>query len=658
MSQCKKKLDTGEQCSNRAVPGTEYCEQHQRIRFRPVTVPPAAAHTEGALGQETPSWLAQPSALGDKPAFPGLQSDARGILIAPQCVAWLEHGNGKDAKNLPRDRVARMVACLSQETPLAGNLAVKTLPAQNLTLLMLTPPPSEAGRRAQIYDAAAAAAGLNDGLLYIGSERAFIQYRDAHAPRGYDAHEVMLPKGEEWYFVNRSGTAVIKPAEVVEEQLPDLLLRIPAQEARKTDLPEGAFVLAPSPLYRLLARYFRNHSLAYRVGQLAAASGETLVLFEIWPRRDARASVPIPAFILSYLRSLPQCAVLIEAGAHSGRRFLVEWRHQYPCALRHVSEFFPENSLLLLTSEAAYASMCLAPAPTLFEAEALTAVQAPHLTTSQWQPRADPQELPLTVPLRLSQDHGPMPRTAALILSAEETAWMRALLYRLPGEAFQGCTLCLGQKQSVLVSEEAPLPGIPFGIPLRRVLGSQLFIPLRMRFVPELPWALLAEALQLKDDVFTFITAETCLEAPRAGFMPLSKVLMAEPGRPRVQMELRPAADLPPLQWSIPAVPEKSVAPETSTAHAVEEKDPGLPWRFPSRKKPEKKPEQTKPEAAAASAPPLADFESLLRERAESFVRAQEFLHAAICFDMLGDKASAGRYFREAARQVQSREKK
>jgi hypothetical protein len=39
MAQCEKILDTGERCSNPAVPGGRHCPTHGRISFKPVTKP-------------------------------------------------------------------------------------------------------------------------------------------------------------------------------------------------------------------------------------------------------------------------------------------------------------------------------------------------------------------------------------------------------------------------------------------------------------------------------------------------------------------------------------------------------------------------------------------------------------------------------------------
>ena len=119
MAQCKKILPNGERCSNRAVPGTDYCEEHrrQRIQFRPVpkvptvAAPPAekrAPKKKPPKPPPPPQWVARPSAAGETPAFPGLRADARNILVAPQGCIWIGVEGAEDQPAPLFDRLVRI----------------------------------------------------------------------------------------------------------------------------------------------------------------------------------------------------------------------------------------------------------------------------------------------------------------------------------------------------------------------------------------------------------------------------------------------------------------------------------------------------------------------------------------------------------------------
>jgi hypothetical protein len=156
------------------------------------------------------------------------------------------------------------------------------------------------------------------------------------------------------------------------------------------------------------------------------------------------------------------------------------------------------------------------------------------------------------------------------VLTAQELGWLRPLLYRLPGEEFAAYQLCPGEDGAVLISQSAPISGLPFGLPLRRLGETSLFIPLRQRFVPDLPWPLLREALKIAEDTYTFITTSYRLDLPATAFSPLEKSLVADPARPPVKFTLQPPPNLPPLRWSVKA-------PAGSDATPASKPDPTPP---------------------------------------------------------------------------------
>jgi hypothetical protein len=640
--QCTKILESGEQCSNRAVPGTRYCEQHRRaIQFKPVPrVPPAPEPTEAApeKAPPPPDWRAQARAAGAPPALAGLRADARNILVGPAARIWLAAEADPPAPLFPR--LVRLLAALSQALPLPGGVAVQTVPGGGGALVSLHPPDPGAEELSRLYDAAADAAALSGGLLYVGDGRAFVQYRDGGAPRGYDVADVRLPPGDALYLIDRQGTHPLPPDALTPVPLDDLLLRIAPRPERGAERPEVVYALIAPALYRMLARYFRDHHLHYRVARLHAPPGDTLMLYEIAPRPDAPTGALVPAFVLSYLEALPRCRVLTQVWAGEGRRMLVTWRQRYPCRPRHVVGAFPEGSLLLLGAGPDFDNLCVTPSPTFFEGDALTAAHAPHPRRADLVPLNDGETLLselVELPVHLVPDTGRTPATAALVLENKELAWVRRLLYRLPGEAFGAYRLCVGRERSVLVGEGVPVEALPFGVPLRRVQDTQLFIPLQARFAPDLPWALLAEALGLQEDVYTFFTPRVRLDVPRRAFAPLSRALVADPDRPRVRLQVQPAPTLPELHWTAPP--------------PVEEKEPegwlGRLWG--QREEPAPPPTQATPPGPAPGAQPQ-DVAGWLQARAREHQEEGDLLSAALLFALAGDAAEAGRCYRHSVR--------
>lgn len=609
------------------------------------------------------AWTIRPCAAGETPSFPGLRADARNILVAPQAVVRLREKSSSARAVTLSDCLARLLACLSHELPLSESIRLRKTLEGDEALVLLTPPEPDSPDLSRFYDAVAAASALSDGSLYIGQERAFIRYRDGAAARGYDADRVQLPPGDELFLLDHETTYRIPAASLKELSLQEVLLGMATLPAREMELPERAFALVATPLYRMIARYLRDHHLRYRVARFYATKGETLALFEITARRSSPTGAHVPAFVLNYLESLPRSVVLTEAWADVGRRMLVEWGRRYPGNARNILPAFAPDSLLLISSGDDYPNLSVAPVPTFFEGDEVTTAQAPRLVSADLRPLDSADGLTFELPLRLVEDAGAIGQTSALILDEQETKWVERLLYRLPGEAFNAYTMCMGEQSAVLVGEGMPVESLPFGIALQRVQDTQLFIPLRARFAPDLPWGLLAQSLNLKDGIYTFLTDEFRMDIPRASFTPLARALVAEKERRAQPFTVSKARGWPELNWTPRQQPKQSWRSTREPGSGQRESQrQGFFGRIRNDATPEQRQQQQnvaqanaprRPDASREQRPPQPlDEATLFRRRAESFLQSGDHLSAAFCFSLAGDNYNAARSFQEAARRI------
>ncbi|MCP4398870.1 MAG: hypothetical protein GY801_16420 [bacterium] len=713
MAQCKKILDSGERCSNRAEPGSEFCqEHHKRVLFRKVASQtfPQPEPSPKETPAQSPQWKAFPSALGAEPAFPGLQADSRHILVGPQGLVWLRAQSADTSAAPLLQRLLSLLAALSQYMPLPGHVTIQQAADDAGMLLRLTPPPEHHHALSAYYDTVATAAALSDGALYVGASGVFIHYRDGDAPRGYDAvgveappgdntvdlrsadlsrpthppapslrkregetppfssqekglgdefflQSTVLPPGETIRLVDSGGTHPLSPDMLRELPLQDALLRIRPLPLHGAELPDTVFVLAAAPLYRLLATYFREHYLRFRIARFVPAPSETsedstsrpLLLFELTAQPDAPAGAFVPRFVLSYLMDLPFCVVFHDIGSTDTQRMLVEWGRRYPCLPRHILPAFPADSLVLLCDHADFSNMCLSPMPVFLDGDTALSVPPLPLNAQQFTPIMESDDLQLEIPVRLVPDSGPVPAPAALVLDDEEMGWVSRLLYRLPGELFTGYSVCLGEERAVLIGEGLPLEILPFGIPLRRVQDTSLFLPLRARLMPELPWNLLATALDIQERRYTLLTPEFRLDVPCKAFAPLSKALVAEPGRPNLTFTLKSGARLPELRWSDNLQELRQQLAASRNAAPIEGRRT-VPSRQENRA--DASPEARDERAGAGEQPPAAvsgEVEQVLRERAAQFQAQEDYLSAAVCFAICGDSFNAARCYQSAA---------
>jgi hypothetical protein len=269
-----------------------------------------------------------------------------------------------------------------------------------------------------------------------------------------------------------------------------------------------------------------------------------------------------------------------------------------------------------------------APAPTFFDGDRLADVHAPqsaNLVSDAAAPVAR-----LRLPVRLLPSSGPAPLAAALLLTPRELGWLRTLVYRLPDEFFAACSLWQGPDLAVLLGGSRGTAGVPFGTPLRRVGDTRLFLPLSRRLVPELPWAVLAEALRLPEDCLTILTDDRRLDLPQSGFAPLTRALVAPPEAVCPPLRTR-RERLPELKWSAEPRPPVEVI-QTGTA----------PVR-PAPSSPQPIPQEGK----GAAAP--TDLGRLIVEQAKASEAAKDYLAAALYFGLARDVRNQARCFRLAA---------
>jgi hypothetical protein len=361
--------------------------------------------------------------------------------------------------------------------------------------------------------------------------------------------------------------------------------------------------------------------------------------------------------------------------------------------------------MLLLVADH-YPNQSITPAPQFFDGDQLTDVHLPSTGVLQLTqlPTSAPATFQLEVLLR--PDTGPTPPIAALILTSQELAWLRHLLYLLPAEAFRDYTLYQGEELSVLLGNNRPIERLPFGIPLRRPGDRTLFIPLRSRFVPDLPWVLLQEVLTLKDGIYTFLTPDYRLDLSATLFAPLTRVLVAEQKRPRVNVRMLAPSSLPTLTWtSLPEPPTETIPDTTKKDQTIGGRilsglqtvigGPTTPPSTPTRETsitppptptggaihtppptPTRRtsitplptptggaihtPPPTPTRGATAIPPQNArlDENTLWREKARACEESKDFLAAAVCYNFLNDVVNSARCYRQAATQLKMKERK
>ena len=685
MAQCEKIIQaTGERCSNPAIPGSRFCSQHQeggRITFRrlgseePESLPPAPEPTTSrrrgrlrrrpAAEATPPEWQAQASSMGADPAFPSIYPDDRDILVGHAGIIWLPDLEG----DVPFERLGRLIGFLSQAFPLEGQSHILVHRETDDILVQITPADPDDATLSTFYNSVSDAARLVRAWLFVGESDTYVQYRNSQAPRGYDIPDYEPHELENHLIlVDTKATRCFDIAEFEPISLADFCMRIQPQPDVAGPPPPEIYALAPVSFALLLARYFRAHHLRYEIARIHANQRET-VLFQIQPNPEARADTKlrigptIPAFVINYLESLPRVVVLSNIHEYSNTRFLLQWGKRYPARLENVDEAFGEEDLVLLVANEFYSNQWFSPAPTFFDGDQLVSVPTESVWEEHLIGQRDDDDTPeLSVPVLLRPSNGETPPTNALLLRTDELAWLQQLLYRLPGDAFRAYTLWRGADLSMLLGTTREIRNIPFGIPFRSWRQTDLYIPLRSRITPDLPWSVLRQVFQIEDNTYSFFLTTHLLNMvhPAAGsngnheyvrfslpaseFVPLSQVLVEQAQAPQVSYAAPQHVELP--LWTVPPV-RKVSREELEAAQAAEREERSLFRRLLGGQRGQ----QDDQEAAGGSAAPqrVLETDEEWREQARRFEEEEgDYTSAAICYALANDKINSARCYRHA----------
>ena len=572
--QCQKQLDDGSQCSNRAVPGTDFCEEHRRrATFRRVsrTPEPEPGESADASNDETAdvagvagsdgvgSGELGPGGVGpgglrrtakrdavalcpfdrsqEKPRLPGLRLDQRGIVVGDQAVLRLAQP----------DRLTQLLGGISDCVELS-RITIQRQSTRDV-LLFVQPPDEQRDKLSVFYDGIASVARLVPAQVFTGADQVFVAYRDHDAPLGYDVPRPPAKPGRKLRLIAADGIHESSPGKWKPVSVRDVVLQsIPTADRRIVALPPRLFVLTVPALQKTICRYLRSQGLRCRLALIATAARSRGVLMDI----ETVDATGIPAFVVAWLRSYPRTVVLQDVLPHASRQVLVELGCETPWSWQNAITAFEAGSLIVLSGSSDFPGLCLHPAPVLTDADALLSVRVAKNVSHAATPLKNSTPETCRFQVRFQRDTGPPTAPIALLLEEKELRWLRHLLYRLPASQFHGYRVLPASPFSLLWSEQGPVCDLPFGRPLKRVLDSDLWIPSPLRLVPQLPLSTLTRALAIPARRITVLTDDVRLEVNASSFVPLSELLYSDLNRTPQPLTLAPLRELPDLKWTPP----------------------------------------------------------------------------------------------------------
>ncbi len=439
---------------------------------------------------------------------PGLVPDARGVALGPLGLVLLQS----------TERLVSFLRAAGEEGALDELLdAMRILQVLSplRTREMVVEVQSSSSHR---MDRIASVARLIGGMVFTGSGRHFVKYRDAQAPFGYDAGDLLPDPGDLALYHDRFSQPYKLDRTV---GVRDLILRLAPVHVPRSRVEN------PRALYALV-RIGLGESV---VGYLSRWNAPARVALVEWERGGTASTVerayllqllqPQPRFV-QLLRSLPGVKVFIP----DGERTAVELGYRHPIPLTACAPLFASDEMVLFRA-GGEGAVLLPQRPPFIDVQAVTTLAA-----SSGEPasnvRVKPIEGRFSLSLSLVPATSPPRRVSALVASlADQDAVGRALSL-LPPSALAKITAAFTEDSIYLYGPDG-VQNIPLGT-LFEELGQNVFVPLGKTMSPPLPPEVLRQIAKIDSSQRVFLSEGRypITAVPESAFVPATRLLVSD----------------------------------------------------------------------------------------------------------------------------------
>lgn len=465
---------------------------------------------------------------------PGVTPDTRGVVLGQ-----------KGALLFPSlDRVVAFFRAYGEDGALdeiVPSLSIRraVTPLRTRELLVLLG--AESSYR---MDRVAAIARLAGGMVFTGTARHFVKYRDAASPLGYDVSELVDQPADAIVYSDS-----FRQVYTFEREIPfrDLVLKLEPYRAPHTPDRAHARLWASAEIGigdALIGYFFRwrvRAKVALAEWPSASAFDDRPLRLHVFDLEDA------PARIVKLLRTLPGVHVFEPLGASFGVE--LGWKH--PIALESCQSLFAQTGLTLFRGDGKVT--VIDPIPPFAPVRSLirsTLALESAAEAIAGHPIADAARS-MTLELRLAPTQTAWRNVVASVVPREQREWLAKLLYVLPQRTLESLRIATAESAFYLL-DPAGIEGVPLG----RFYGEiapMIYVPAGMTLVPAVAPAVLEELLRDRQGGHVFFEPGAPLPRliPAEAFGAISRKLLREIGRQVVHAEAPDRVDppLPMLQY-------------------------------------------------------------------------------------------------------------
>ena len=457
---------------------------------------------------------------------PGLGLDSKGVALG-----------GKGLILLPSiDRLVALLGVYTREHSLEDlmpSLEIQLVRSKLGTREIVLSFAAESSDR---MDRMAETARLVGGFTFTGTSRHFVQYRDASAPFGYDAQQLLGSESVMVLYHDKFSQAYDVDRAI---DLRALLLRLmPHVDPSSMDEPGPRVLVAEQGLGPALIHYFVRSRVD---GEVAVAEWPPSSAFDEGPVRRYVMRIPdLPARMRPLMNATPGITSFLPVSAGA----CVEIGFRHPVNLR-ACPIFDSGGLVLIRGRGED-PLVLPKTPQMGDLRAFARVELRESGNEATSIGASRPE-PVRVPLRVMPSAAPWKNVTAAWLKPEEIPLLRRIAYVLPRQTVTHTTIAITAR-GAFVRCQTGIEAIPLGTFFVE-LHPGLFVPAGYEVTPAVSPDVLFQALGSPAGQVLFITPEArAVAIAEEAFVSLeTSLLESKPWEPIVAEAIERALDEKPL---------------------------------------------------------------------------------------------------------------
>jgi hypothetical protein len=437
---------------------------------------------------------------------PGVTPDARGVVLGEKGLVLFSS----------LDRAVAFLRAYGEEgslDELVPSLLIRRVITPLRTREILLSVAAESSYR---MDRVAGIARLAGGLVFTGTSRHFVKYRDTASPLGYDVQELDATPADLLLYHDAFQQAYTLERDL---DLRELLLKLSLEPAPTVARAASTRLYATAELGvgHALVRYLFRWQVQARA---AVAEWPSESAFDDGPRRAHIFDlIDVPDRIVKLLASLPGVRLFEPVG----ESVAVQLGFRHPVALDSCPSLFKGDQLTLFRAGAPVD--VIAPMPPFAPVRSLVRTELTLTDAASPQREASSVEklTAMALPLRLRASNAPWRQVRATVVPLAERAWLARMLYVLPPRTLSALRVALTPTAAYLI-DPAGIEGVPLGV-FYTELAPRIYVPAGTALEPSVGPDVLATLVENRGDGLVFFEpgSETPTLVPAEAFGPVTR---------------------------------------------------------------------------------------------------------------------------------------